>query len=56
MNSESWTMERGSTMEARDFVERFPLVTHRQSELRLQVNGGMNILTFVFVARWPTCS
>lgn len=25
MNSESWTMERGSTIEARDFVERFPL-------------------------------
>lgn len=26
MYSESWTTERGSTTEARDFVERFPLV------------------------------
>lgn len=29
MYSESWTMDLGSTMEARDFVERFPLNANR---------------------------
>lgn len=29
MYSESWTIDLGSTMEARDFVERFPLNASR---------------------------